>query len=201
MHVKFPTVGVMLMTVAAAAGPACGFQLAASDPAMIFEAAARSVLVYTSGAVRIDARIMDSIPTRFDYERDVHTAPTPTLLSLPREEREREVILTRLGVLQERIEDYTACTPHIGGVPIQRPGETPAWRAAADSARAACSPRQRYGVAILGLPRRDANGAAWKIRIYLVTAEARQVFDLVLAHSGSGGWSVTGREELLTVSS
>jgi hypothetical protein len=201
MCVKHVTMGLVLVAVAAAGGPACGHRLAASDPAMIFEVAARNVLVYTNGAVRIDARIMDSIPTRFDYARDVHIAPTPTLLSLPREEREREVILTQLGVHRERIEDYTACTPHIGGVPIQRPGETPAWRAAADSARAACAPRQRYGIAILGLPRRDANGAAWKIRVYLVTAESRQVFDLVLAQARSGGWSVMGREELLTVSS
>lgn len=193
--------GLGLVAVAAAGAPACGYRLAASDPAMIFEVAARNVLVYTNGAVRIDARIMDSIPTRFDYARDVDIAPTPTLLSLPREEREREVILTQLGVIRERIEEYTACTPHIGGVPIQRAGETPAWRAAADSARAACSPRQRYGVAILGLPRRDGNGAARKIRVYLVTAESRQVFDLVLAHTGSGGWSVMGREELLAVSS
>jgi hypothetical protein len=192
------SLNVVLAAVAALASPACGHRLAAIDPAMIFEAATRNVLAYTNGAVRIDARVMDSIPTRFNYERDVHIAPTPALFSLAREEREREVILYRLGVVRERIEDYVACTPYIGGVPIRRPGETAAWRAAADSARAACASRESYGVAIMGLPRRDGNGAAWKIRVYLVAAESRHVFDLVLAPAGSGGWSVTGREELLT---
>lgn len=168
---------------------------------MIFEAAARHVLISTSGAVRIDFRIMDSISTRFDYERDVHTAPTPTLLPLPHEEQQRQAILARLGILPERIEDYAACTPYIGGVPIRRPGETPSWRASMDSARTACASRQRYGVAILGLPRRVADAGAWKIRVYLVAAESRQVFDLVLVEAGSGAWTVTGREELLTVSS
>jgi hypothetical protein len=168
---------------------------------MIFEAAARQVLIDTNGAVRIDSRIMDSIPTQFDYERDVHITPTPSLMRLPSEERQREVTLTRMGVLQERIEDYTVCTPHIGGVPIKRPGETAAWRAAADSARAACAAREGYGVAVLGLPRREADGAAWKIRVYLVAAELRHVFDLALAQTGTGVWTVIGREELLKVMS
>lgn len=201
MYVKFVTIAVAAGAAAAAVSPACSYRLAAGDPAMIFEAAVRHVLAGTNGALRIDTRIMDSIPTRFDYERDVHIAPNPTLVPLPDEERQREAILARLSVLSERIEDYTACTPHIGGVPIRRPGETPEWRAAADSARTACAPRERYGVAILGLPRRVAGGGTWKIRVYLVAAESRQVFDLVLAQAGSGAWSVIGREELLTVSS
>jgi hypothetical protein len=201
MNPKF-MMGVVLAAVAAVVSPACSYRLgAASDPAMIFEEAARHVLAGTNGAVRMDSRIMDSVPTRFDYERDVHRAPTPTLVPLPHEERQRKAILARLGVLPERIEDYAACTPYIGGVPIRRPGETPAWRAAADSARTACAPRERYGIAILGLPRRETDRAAWKIRVYLVTAESRQVYDLVLAEAGSGAWSVIGREELLTVSS
>lgn len=189
----------MLGAVAAAATPACSYRLAAGDTATIVEAAVRHVQVQHDGAVRFDSRVMDSIPTRFDYERDVLIAPTPTLVPLAREERDREVILARLGVQRERIGDYTACTPYIGGVPIERPGETPAWRAAADSARSACRERERYGAAILGLPRRGAGGA-WRIRVYLVAAESRQVYDLVLSQVG-GEWIVIGQEELLRVSS
>jgi hypothetical protein len=79
-------------------------------------------------------------------------------------------------------------------------GATPAWRAAADSARSACRERERYGAAILGLPRRSADGASWRIRVYLVGAESRQVYDLVLSQVGRD-WVVIGEEELLRVSS
>ncbi|WP_420129899.1 hypothetical protein [Longimicrobium sp.] len=143
---------------------------------------------------------MDSIPTRFDFERDVVIAPTPTLLVLRDEERQRQATLTRLGVQPERIEDYTACTPYIGGVPVNRPGATPEWRAAADSARRACAARATYGVAVLSLPRRTSEGTSWKIRVYFVSAESRQIHDLLLAWDG-GTWTVLSREELLSVSS
>lgn len=143
---------------------------------------------------------MDSIPIRFDPERDVVTAPTPTLLALPHEQRERQGTLVRLGIPSERMEEYIACTPHIGGVPINRPGLTPEARAAADSARNACAGRATYGVAILGLPRRASDGASWTIRVYLLTAVSRQVYDLVLART-SGAWTVLRREELMSVSS
>jgi hypothetical protein len=143
---------------------------------------------------------MDSIPTSFDFERDVVIAPTPAMLALPEEERQRQVTLTRLRIQPERIEDYTACTPYIGGVPVDRPGATPEWRAAADSARSGCAARATYGVAVLGLPRRTSDGASWKIRVYFVSAESRQIHDLLLAQNG-GTWTVLSREELLSVSS
>ena len=145
---------------------------------MIVEAAVRHVQAQHNGAVRFDPRVMGSIPTRFDHERDVLIAPTPTRVPLAREERDREAILVRLGVQRERIEDYTA----------------------ADSARSACRERERYGAAILGLTRRSADGASWRIRVYLVAAESRQVYDLVLSQVGRD-WVVIGEEELLRVSS
>lgn len=199
MQVSLVT-SVVLGAVAAAASAACSYGLAMGDPTTIFAASVRHVQVETNGAVRFDSRVMDSIPTIFDYERDVLIAPTPTLIPLAREERNREVVLARLGAHRERIEDYTACTPHIGGVPIRRPGETPAWRAAADSARSACRERERYGAAILGLPRRGLDGRAWRIRVYLVAAESRKVYDLVLSQVGSD-WIVIDEEELFSVSS
>lgn len=190
------------VVVAVASG--CRYGLAGDGPdartAPIFDAAVRHITEGSGGAVRIDARIMDSIPTRFDPARDVVIAPTPTLLAMPREERHRHLTLVRLRVPQERIEDYIACTTYIGGVPVDRPGTTPESRAEAARARAACAERTRYGVAILGLPRRAADGRSWAIRVYLVSAETRQVEDLLLAPTG-GRWQVIGREELLSVSS
>jgi hypothetical protein len=143
---------------------------------------------------------MDSIPTRFNFEQDVAIAPTPSLAAAPREERRREITLARLNVPRERIDDYTACTPHIGGVPVERPGATPEWRAAADSARRACAERESFAVAIFGSSRRSLGGRSWKIRYYFVNAVTRQVVDLELVQSGRG-WTVIGREELLSVSS
>jgi hypothetical protein len=150
--------------------------------------------------LRVDPRIMDSIPTAFNFERDVHVAPTPSLAAETREERRREMILARLDVPRERIEDYIACTPYIGGVPIKRPGVTPEWQAAADSARSACAEQESFAVAIFGLPRRVQGRQSWKIRYYFLNAVTRQVVDLELAPSGRA-WTVIAREELLSVSS
>lgn len=202
MNARFRT--MIVVAVVAAAAPACSSQVAARTTkgysAPIFRAAVEHIVASAGWAVRIDDRIMDSISTSFDYERDVLTAPTPTLLALRREERQRRATLDHLRVPQERIEDYTACTPYLGGVPVNRPEETANMRAATDSARSACAERARYGVGILGLPRRAADGASWKIRVYFVTAVSRQVYDLVLAPAGET-WTVLGRDELLSVSS
>lgn len=200
MNVGFFTlvVGAVVASTACSYRPSGGGRIGPATT--IFEAAVRNIATGSNGAVRIDSRIMDSIPTRFDFERDVVIAPTPTLLVLPGEERQRQVTLARLRIRPERIEDYTACTPHIGGVPVDRPGATPEWRAAADSARRACAARATYGVAILGLPRRTPDAASWKIRVYFVSAESRQIHDLLLIQNG-GTWTVVSREELLSVSS
>jgi hypothetical protein len=195
---------MIVVAVVAAAAPACSSQSAArpttGHTVPIFRAAVEHIVASAGWAVRIDDRIMDSISTSFDHERDVLTAPTPTLLALRDEERQRRAMLARLRVPQERIEDYTACTPYIGGVPVNRPEATADMRAATDSARSACAERARYGVGILGLPRRAADGASWKIRVYFVTAVSRQVYDLILAPAGET-WTVLGRDELLSASS
>ncbi|HEX5872690.1 MAG TPA: hypothetical protein VFY65_19805, partial [Longimicrobium sp.] len=60
--------------------------------------------------------------------------------------------------------------------------------------------RARYGVGILGLPTRSADGASWKIRVYFVTAVSRQVYDLILAPAGEA-WRVLRRDDLFVVSS
>lgn len=144
---------------------------------------------------------MDSIPLQWNYERDTLIAPNPTLLSRPWEERDREAVLARLGAQRERIEDYIACTPYLSGRPIRQPEATaesmPAWTAVVDSARRACSERERYGAAILGLPRpvedgspwKIEDGAAWRIRVYLLEAKPRYVFDLIILQV-NGEWTV-----------
>lgn len=196
---------LLVSAAVAAATTACGFrvtesQSVASSAADPFSAAVEHTREHHRWPLRIDPRVMDSIPTQFNFDRDVVIAPTPSLVAARREERRRGIILERLNVPRENIENYTACTPYIGGIPVERAGVTPEWRAAADSARRACAERASFAVAIFGLPRRAVGGQSWKVRYYFVNAVTRQVVDLELAQSGHG-WTVIGREELLSVSS
>jgi hypothetical protein len=196
---------VVLGVAAAVVCTACSYPPPSGDYTGIFEAAVRRIQADHDGAVRFDPRVMDSIPLEWDYERDTLIAPNPTLLSLPWEERDREAVLARLGAQRERIEDYTACTLYLSGRPLRQPEATaesmPAWTAVVDSARRACSERERYGAVILGLPRRVedgspwkiADGTAWRIRAYLVEAKPRFVFDLVVSQV-DGKWTVIDSE-------
>jgi hypothetical protein len=196
----------LLVTAAVAASEGCSFRVAGgahtvdASAADLYLAAVTHTREHHGWPLRVDPRIMDSIPTKFNFERDVHIAPTPSLAAETREEQRREMILARLNVPRERIEDYIACTPHIGGVPIKRPWATPEWQAAADSARSACAEEESFAVAIFGLPRRVEGRQTWKIRYYFLNAVTRQVVDLELAPSGRA-WTVIAREELLSVSS
>lgn len=214
MQVRFVTL-MVLGAMAAVAGPACGQQLAPDDSTSgqqlapgdstgIFEAAVKRIQRDHEGTVRFDSRVMDSIPLQWDYERDTLIAPNPTLHSSARVERDREVVLARLGMQRERIDDYTACTPYIGELgarPIRQPEATPeampAWQAVADSARRACSERETYSAAILGLPRPVEEGSpygtAWRIRVYQVAAVERYVYDMVLKKV-DGEWTVVDQE-------
>lgn len=202
MNPRFYT--LIASAVVAAGAPACGVQVAAETTpghtAPIFRAAVQHVVASAGWPVRIDSRIMDSISTSFDFERDVVVAPIPTLITLPQEEEQRRLTLARLRVPRERIGDYAACTPYMGGVPVNRHGPAADLRTATASARTACAERASYGVGILGLPRRHADGASWKIRVYFITAVSRQVYDLILAPAGET-WTVLGRDDLLIVSS
>jgi hypothetical protein len=196
----------LLVTAATAVSAGCSFRVAGGAPTVdasaadLYLAAVTYTREHHGWPLRIDPRIMDSIPTQFNYERDVHIAPTPSLAAETGEERRREMVLGRLNVPRERIENYIACTPHIGGVPVKRPWATPEWQAAADSARSACAERESYGIAIFGIPRRAEGRQSWKIRYYYLNAVTRQVVDLELAPSGRA-WTVIAREELLSVSS
>lgn len=192
----------------AVAFPACQSHLSqvSPDPGLaVFEVAVRAVVSDSSWPVRIDPRIMDSVPTTFEVERDFDQAPPPTLVPAAAIVALRSDVLRRLGIETEQIEQYARCTRYLGGVPyIPLPGapSAPVSDAGVEERRT-CAARARHAAAILGSPTPRStpeNDGSWAIRVYLVSPVTRAVYDLVLIPR-DGGWQVARQEDIMRVTS
>jgi hypothetical protein len=173
-----------------------------TSPSGIYEAAARHLLAESRGWVlRMDPRLMDSIPTVFDVERDVEEAPSPSFVPNDPHLSERVEVLASLGISQDRIEDYAACTRYMGGVPYTGPEARAEETQEERERRRACAARSGDAAAVLGLPRRattDPRSEAWTVRAYILTPVSREVSDLIMVREATG-WSVVRTIQVMRV--
>lgn len=171
----------------------------------LFNAGIQHVASKTLGwTLHVDPRFMEAVTTDFDVERDGEVAPAPRLLPSDPLLQEREAMLDRLAIPQERIEEYAACTRYLGGIPYTGPDSRANEPEGERERRRACASRGADAAAIFGRPQRLADeGAvpAWSMRVYILTPVSREVSDLILVPGSGGRWTVARSIEVLNVTS
>ncbi len=183
---------LMTLSVGACVAPSSG-PTPASAEVRVWATAVEHLRQDAGWDVRVDPRWMDSVPVHYDPILHGDGAFSPDLVEDdPRLDSRRE-LLRRMGATEERMEAYVACTPYMGGVPVDS-------EAALSDRRRACAARARYAALVLSKPELLAEEQGWRIRAYFLTPSDRVITDLVVARQG-GEWRVVRETEVFSIHS
>lgn len=183
---------LMTLSLGACAAPSSG-PTPSSEEVRVWGTAVQHVRAGAGWDVRVDPRWMDSVRVNYDPILHGPGAPSPDLVENDPRLDVRRDLLRRMGATEERIEAYVACTPYMGGIPVDT-------EAALSERRRACAGRARYAALILSKPELLVEEQGWRIRAYFLTATDRVITDFVVSRQG-GEWRVVRETDVFSIHS